>query len=438
MKPERNAPCPCGSGKKFKKCCQGSPTPPSPSSARLSAPSDSEISELVTLFQSGQLPILEERTRRLLSTYPDSGFLWKALGISLQAQGKNGIPALEKAANYLPQDAETRNNLGNALLESGHPEQASTYYRQALALQPDFAVAHFNLGNRLPLFARKPAPLQISWLGYFATTGLSEMDYVLVDPVGLPAGAEEHFVETPCFLPDSRLCFTPPLDAPPVAPLPALSAGHLTFASFQNLNKLGDDVLTLWRDLMEALPQARLRLQCAQCPEQETVLHERLLRHGFPLERIALHRTASRSEYFRAYAEVDLILDTFPYPGGTTTCEALWMGVPTLTLAGKSLLERQGASLLHAAGLADWIAEDRASYLEKAIAATRNLTALAALRARLREQVQNSALVDAPRFATHFATTLWTLWHHRGAPRVERSLETLTTHAHRQNPDRST
>jgi protein O-GlcNAc transferase len=243
--------------------------------------------------------------------------------------------------------------------------------------------------NRLPVFAWKPAPVQVTWLGYFATTGVAEMDYLLADEAGVPAARQAQFTETVWYLPDTRLCFSAPGVELPVAPLPALSKGRFTFGNFQNLAKVGDEVLAAWGDILSALPDARLRIQTYQ---------------------LDVHGSAQRAAYLAAHAEVDMILDTFPYPGGTTTCEALWMGVPTLTLAGDSLLARQGASLLSAAGLAQWVANSQEEYVAKAVAFASDLPELAALRAGLREQVLASPLFDAPRFARHFEEALWGMW----------------------------
>ena len=266
--------------------------------------------------------------------------------------------------------------------------------------------------NRLPMFAWKPAPVQASWLGYFATTGVAEMDYLLADEMGVPEDRRDQFTESIWYLPDTRLCFTAPRFTLPVAPLPALSKGMITFGCFQNLPKVGDNVLEAWGDILAALPSARLRIQCKQLSEsaQSAQMFQRLQRHGIDPERVELHGAASREDYLAAHAEVDLILDTFPYPGGTTTCEALWMGVPTLTLAGDRLLARQGASLLTAAGLGEWVAQNKKDYITKAIALSSDIPKLAALRAGLRQQVLASPLFDAPRFARNFEDALWGMW----------------------------
>jgi predicted O-linked N-acetylglucosamine transferase (SPINDLY family) len=266
--------------------------------------------------------------------------------------------------------------------------------------------------NRLPVFAWKPAPRQASWLGYFATTGVAEMDYLLADVVGVPLHQRLHFTETVWYLPDTRLCFSVPEIDVAVNELPALKCGHITFGSFQNLTKVGDGVLLVWGKILTLLPTARLRLQCRQLGDSRVVtdLINRLRQCGINPERVEFHGGMARKAYLAAHGEVDLLLDTFPYPGGTTTCEALWMGVPTVTLAGDCLLSRQGAGLLAAGGLPEWIAVTEDDYVAKAVLLTRNLPELSALRTRLRSQVLASPLFDAPRFAHNFVTALWGMW----------------------------
>jgi predicted O-linked N-acetylglucosamine transferase (SPINDLY family) len=266
--------------------------------------------------------------------------------------------------------------------------------------------------NRLPMLAWKPAPVQASWLGYFATTGVPEIDYFLADQMGVPESHRENFTEELWYLPDTRLCFSAPEVDLPVASLPALVNKHITFGCFQLLTKVGDEVLKVWSSILNALPEARLRWQCRQFgdPEIVTQLVGRLQKFGIDTERVSFLSSMPRVQYLAAHAEVDLILDTFPFPGGTTTCEALWMGVPTLTLAGNSLLSRQGASLLTAAGLSDWVATSKTDYIEKAITMASDLNLLADLRAGLRAQVLSSPLFDAKKFARNLEEALWGMW----------------------------
>ncbi len=266
--------------------------------------------------------------------------------------------------------------------------------------------------NRLPVLAFRPAPVQVSWLGYFATTGVAQIDYFLADEVSVPAQHRGHFTESIWYLPDTRLCFTPPDTDLEVAPLPASRSGTVTFGSFQNLAKLNDRTLALWGRVMQSVPGSRLRVQSLQLasPAVQSQLAERLATFGIPRQRISLHGPSGRAAYLAAYAEVDIVLDTLPFPGGTTTCEALWMGVPTLTIAGDRLIARQGASLMHAAGLPAWVADDEASFVARAVALAADTRGLAELRAGLRERVRASPLFDAQRFAANLESALWQMW----------------------------
>lgn len=273
--------------------------------------------------------------------------------------------------------------------------------------------------NRLGAFAWRPAPVQVSWLGYFATTGLVEMDYLIADETGAPTDGSERFSEHLWRLPDTRLCFSPPVVDLAVAPAPCLANAAVCFGSFQRLVKIDDRVLDVWADVLKAVPNSRLRLQATSLADAEVrddVL-ARLAERGVAPERVSLHGRTSREDYLAAHAEVDILLDTFPYPGGTTTCEALWMGVPTVTLAGDTMISRQGASLLTAAGLSDWIASTPDAFVALAARHASNPQALADLRSGLRERVLASPLFDGPAFGRNVEDALWRMWAETGEPR---------------------
>ncbi|HPT51594.1 MAG TPA: tetratricopeptide repeat protein [Accumulibacter sp.] len=268
--------------------------------------------------------------------------------------------------------------------------------------------------NRLPVFAWRPAPVQASWLGYFATTGLTEMDYLLADPQVVPAGEEADFSETVWRLPETYLCFTPPavgLDLD-VRPLPARDGRAITFGCFNNLAKLNDAVLDVWARVLLAVPGSRLLLKTALLDEENarrTTLG-RFAQRGIAAERVLCEGRSPRAELLAAYHRVDIALDPFPYPGGTTSVEALWMGVPVLTRRGDRFLSRVGETIARNAGLADWIARDDDGYVALAAAHSHDLAALAGLRAALRERLPRSPLFDAPRFARHLAAALQGMW----------------------------
>ena len=267
--------------------------------------------------------------------------------------------------------------------------------------------------NRLPVFAWKPAPVQATWLGYLATTGMKDMDYLIADSWTLPAGEETNFVEKIWRLPDSYICFTPPNVWIPVSQLPALVAGFVTFGSLNNLTKVSDSVVALWARVLASVPRSRLYLKTKQLQESSIRqdLVARFAAHGIEAARLILEGPVQdRAGHLASYRQIDIALDPFPYPGITTSVESLWMGVPVLTLAGKSFLSRQGVGLLMNTGLPEWIAADADEYLARAVSHAGDLQRLAALRSGLRQQVLASPLFDAPRFARHFEAALRGMW----------------------------
>ena len=277
---------------------------------------------------------------------------------------------------------------------------------------------HTGRENRLPLFAWKPAPVQASWLGYFATTGVAEIDYLLGDPHVTPQDEEGHFTETIWRLPESYLCFTPPGVAQDPGPLPALAEGHVTFGCFNNLNKMNEAVVALWARVLQAIPDSRLFLKTKQLGDPLACdgTRQRFATRGISADRLLLEGSSPRAELLAAYQRVDIALDPFPYPGGTTSVEGLWMGVPVITRQGNRFLSHIGESIARNAGLADWIGIDDDDYVARAVAQTKDLRQLAKLRAGLRRQVLASPLFDAPRFARHFESALWGMWQARGTP----------------------
>ncbi|WFP48606.1 tetratricopeptide repeat protein [Methylomonas sp. EFPC3] len=267
--------------------------------------------------------------------------------------------------------------------------------------------------NRLPLFAWKPAPVQISWLGYLASTGLPAIDYVLSDPYSILAEDEQHFTEAIWRLPQTCLCFTPPQQAVEVRPLPALQNGYITFGSFNNLTKISDDTVELWAQVLQHVPDAKLFLKASQL--NEALVRERTIArfagHGIDRDRLVLSPPFSdRTQHLAAYQSVDIALDTFPYPGVTTSVEALWMGVPVLTLRGGGLLARAAESIATNAGLADWIAADQSDYLQKAAGFAADLGLLSQLRSELRDRLEYSPLFAGRQFAEQFAQAMREMW----------------------------
>lgn len=269
--------------------------------------------------------------------------------------------------------------------------------------------------NRLPMFAWKPAPVQASWLGYMATTGVAAIDYAIGDPWSVPDGAETGFTEKVWRLPETCLCLTPPDVDVAVSPLPAVANGYVTFGSFNNLTKINEHVVAVWARVLLAVPGSRLLLKSKQF-DAEVVRQEmagRFTRHGIGGERLMLEGFGTRRAHFESFHRVDIALDPFPYPGVTTTAETLWMGVPVLVRTGDRMLSRLGLSLAMNAGLPDWIADSDDDYVARATVHAGDLAKLAHLRATLRQQVLASPLFDAKRFARHFENALrgmWSVW----------------------------
>ena len=266
--------------------------------------------------------------------------------------------------------------------------------------------------NRLLAFARKPAPIQVSWLGYFNTTGLATMDYFLSDPWSSPAGQERWYVERLLRLPHTRFCYQPPEYMPEVGPLPAASRGQLTFGCLNNLSKLNEKVLALWGEVLRAVPESRLLLQSAALDDAPNRSRFGALcaRHGIAPSRLELRGFVPIAQAPASYAEIDIALDPFPFCGGMTSLEALWLGVPVITLAGETIASRQSASMLMNLGLPELIAEDPAQYVNKSAQLARDLPRLAGLRSGLRQRFASSALMDYAGFARELETAYRDMW----------------------------
>jgi predicted O-linked N-acetylglucosamine transferase (SPINDLY family) len=266
--------------------------------------------------------------------------------------------------------------------------------------------------NRLPMFALRPAPVQATWLGYFATTGVEAMDFLIADPWSLPPDQEAFFTEKIWRLPSTRMCFTPPNAPIAVNALPMQNNGAVTFGCFNNLNKINSTVVALWSRILKQVPNSRLLLKARQFQDPQVAKNfsDQFVGHGVEISRVTLEGPSDRKRYLETYHRVDIGLDPFPFPGGTTTVESLWMGVPVLTLAGSDFLSRQGVGLMTAAGLANWIASDADDYVAKAVSHAANAVALSRLRQGLRSQVLASALFDAKAFARDFEAALHGMW----------------------------
>lgn len=268
--------------------------------------------------------------------------------------------------------------------------------------------------NRLLVFARKPAPVQVSWIGYPATTGLSAMDYKIVDGYTDPPGPTERlYTEKLIHLPQSFLCYLPDKDSPRVESLPALKAGYITFVSFNNFIKVSSEVILLWAKILRAIPKSRLVMKAKSLSDKKVCNHviNMFAKEGISTERIKLlPQKPSTKEHLSLYNKADIGLDTFPYNGATTTCEALWMGVPVITLAGKTHASRVGTSLLSNVGIPEFIAKTYDEYLSVAVNLAGDLKRLQTLHESLRDMMERSPLTDAKKFIINLETSYRSIW----------------------------
>ena len=266
--------------------------------------------------------------------------------------------------------------------------------------------------NRLLAFARKPAPIQVSWLGYFNTTGLATVDYFLSDPWSSPAGQERYYVERLLRLPHTRFCYQPPEYMPAVNPLPAEQTGHVTFGCLNNLSKINENVLALWGKVLQAIPEAKLLVQTAALDDAPNRLRfgDLCAKHGIAPDRLQLRGFVPIDQAPASYAGIDIALDPFPFCGGMTSLEALWLGVPVVTLPGETLASRQSASMLMNLGLPELIAENALEYVNKAAQLARDLPRLAGLRAGLRQRFASSPLMDYTGFARALEALYRDMW----------------------------
>ena len=263
-------------------------------------------------------------------------------------------------------------------------------------------------GGRPLVLARKPAPRIATWLDYFDTTGLVAVDALLGDPVSTPRDGRQRFTERLVLLEPSRLCYTPPAYAPAVADPPLVRNGYATFGSFNRYSKLAPPVLDAWSAVLHGVPRSRLLVKCPAFADSG--LRESFARamadRGIDAARLDLRGASPHAQMLAEYGDVDVALDSFPYNGGLTTCEALWMGVPVVAIEGEAMISRQSASLLKAAGLDDWVARDAADYAARAALLARDAKALGARRAGLRDRLAQSPLLDGARFAKRFEAAL--------------------------------
>ncbi|HYQ16183.1 MAG TPA: hypothetical protein VEQ58_10510, partial [Polyangiaceae bacterium] len=266
------------------------------------------------------------------------------------------------------------------------------------------------LGCRLLAFARRPAPIQMCWLAYPGTTGLETMDYRLSDPFLDPEGIDTSvYSEETLRLPDSYWCYDQPSTVPEVSPLPALTAGRITFGSLNHFRKVNDGVFRLWASVLNAVPSSRLLLVAPEGGARDRV-RAFFEAAGVNPERIEFVGRCSRLDYLARYREIDIGLETLPYNGQTTSLDALWMGVPTVTLVGETVVGRAGVCQAMNLGLPELIATTPEQYVQSVVALASDLERLSELRQTLRARLQQSPLMDAPRFARNLESAYRDAW----------------------------
>jgi protein O-GlcNAc transferase len=270
-------------------------------------------------------------------------------------------------------------------------------------------------GNRMLVFARKPAPVQVSFPLYPNTTGLDAMDYRIMDPHFAPPGAEAWHSEILARLPDVHVCYTPGDDAPPpAADPPSVASGLFTLGCFNNYAKVRDPVVALWTRILRRLPEARLVLKWYGMGEaRPDWVHARFAAAGLPASEIAAGRIVTRGfepNQYDAYLDIDLTLDPFPANGGTTSCDSLWMGVPVVTLTGDTPFSRVGLCHLTNLGLPELVTRTPEAYEDLVVALARDPQRLQRLRSGLRQRMAASPLVDGPRYTRHLEAAYRTMW----------------------------
>jgi protein O-GlcNAc transferase len=305
--------------------------------------------------------------------------------------------------------------------------KAASVWRPAAALSDDalaeqiradgidilIDLSGLSAGHRLLAFARKPAPIQVaSWVGFPSTSGLAAMDYFLADRHQVPVGAEALYSEAVVRLPDSYIAFEPPIDAPPVGDPPALSQPGVTFGSFNNLKKITPEVVAAWSTILQRLPTSRLLLktQALNCTATRRHYAALFAGNGIADDRLSFVGATPTAQHMGWMLRADIALDSFPYAGGRTTLEALWMGLPVITLPRETFASRHSLSYLSSIGLSELAAADVERYVELAVDLANDVGRLAAMRSGLRARILASPLCDVDRFTGNLAAALTTMW----------------------------
>jgi protein O-GlcNAc transferase len=302
-------------------------------------------------------------------------------------------------------------------------EIASRIRRDRIDILVDLSLQ--TAGNRLLVFAREPAPVQVTYLSYCSTSGLDAMDFRLSDPYLDPPSTnseqastdEPYYQEKTIRLTHSYWCYEAPEGTPPVNPLPATGNDFVTFGCFNTYAKVSSATWQVWHRLLKTIPDSRLIVHAALGSHRE-MAKKNLAAAGVNPDRLSFVTGVSTQEYFKWYEQIDIALDPFPYGGGTTNCDAIWMGVPVVTLRGRTGVGRGGASILSNLGMTDWISNDEEHYIQIAGALANDRSKLAELRRGLRQRMQNSPLMDGPSYARDVEAAYRRMWRQWGAKRA--------------------
>lgn len=274
-------------------------------------------------------------------------------------------------------------------------------------------LAGHNSGNRMLAIAKEPAPVIMKWVGgLINTTGVKAIDYLISDHIETPSGIDEHYVENLIRLPDDYICYNSPGYAPNVASLPASVNGYITFGCFNNPTKINPDIVAVWAEILLAVPDSRMFLKGMQFSSDDLKKRVTTLfgECGVPGDRLIIEGPSAHQQLLESYHKVDIALDPWPYSGGLTTCEALLMGVPVITMPGPTFAGRHSATHLVNAGLGELVADTWEAYKQCAIGLASDLDSLSIIRKGLRQQLLDSPVCDAKRFARHLNTALRAAW----------------------------
>jgi len=269
-------------------------------------------------------------------------------------------------------------------------------------------------GNRLDIMSLKPAPVQVTYIGYPNTTGLPTIDYRFTDAVVDPVDTKQCYVEELVRLPHCFLCYSPSPDAGQVAPTPYLKNGYITFGSFNNLAKINPGVIQLWAEVLKRVPNSRMVIKCKPfaCEMIRRHLQKRMQAEGIDPSRLDLFSLIPMNhDHLQAYGLMDISLDTFPYAGTTTTCEALWMGVPVITLTGDNHAHNVGSTILKQVGHEELIAHTKKDYIASAVSLASDVQQLQSIRSGLRDKMRQSYLCNSQDFTRNLENTYKLIWH---------------------------